>query len=85
MYIFFIMLLCILLYIVRVIMGPSVWDRLLGLNLIVSKVIMVAILLASFYDLPYMLDFAVLYTILGFIGTIFVSLYLADRIQKGRK
>ena len=84
-FVFFVMLACILLYMVRVIKGPSVWDRLLGLNLIISKVIIVVILLSSMYGLTYMLDFAIVYIILGFIGTIFIALYLAERIKGGKK
>ena len=84
-YIFIVMMVCIFLYIVRVIKGPSVWDRLLGLNLIISKIIMVVILLASLHKLAYMLDFAIIYIVLGFIGTIFIALYLAERIQGGKK
>ena len=72
-------------YLVRVVIGPSVWDRLLGLNLILSKTIMIIILFASIMGTTYLLDFAIIYALSGFIGTIFMALFLSQRnIQKGR-
>ncbi|MCL2571255.1 MAG: monovalent cation/H+ antiporter complex subunit F [Defluviitaleaceae bacterium] len=72
-------------YLVRVVIGPSVWDRLLGLNLILSKTIMIIILFASIMGTTYLLDFAIIYALSGFVGTIFMALFLSQRnIQKGR-
>ena len=73
-----------LIYLLRVIMGPSVWDRLLGLNLISSKIIVIIILFASIRDSTFLLDFAILYSLFGFIGAIFIALFLSKRnLQKG--
>ena len=73
-------------YIVRVIRGPSVWDRLLGMNLILSKTIIIIILFAAIYDTTFLLDFAIIYALSGFIGTIFLALFLSQRnLQKDRK
>jgi len=66
-------------YFVRVIIGPSVWDRLLGLNLILSKTIIIIILFASIEERTFLLDFAIIYALSGFIGTIFLALFLSGR------
>ena len=60
-------------YGIRVIIGPSVWDRLLGLNLIASKIIIIIILFAAINEMTFLLDFAIIYAICGFIGTIFLA------------
>ena len=73
-------------YLIRVIAGPSVWDRLLGMNLILSKTILIIILFASLNNATFLLDFAIIYALSGFIGTIFTVLFLSQRsLQKGRK
>jgi len=73
---FWMTLACILLYGALAVRGPSVWDRLLGLNLVSTKIIIVIIAFASMQDLAYLLDLAIIYTMFGFIGTIFITLYL---------
>lgn len=73
-------------YLARVIMGPSVWDRLLGMNLILSKTIIIIILFAAIFETTFLLDFAIIYALSGFIGTIFIALFLSERnLKKGRK
>jgi len=70
-------------YFIRVIIGPSVWDRLLGLNLIASKIIMIIILYATITGMTFLLDFAIIYGLSGFIGTIFIALFLSkSRIRE---
>lgn len=72
-------------YGIRVIVGPSVWDRLLGMNLIASKIIIVIIIFASINEMTFLLDFAIIYALSGFIGTIFIAMFLSDRNQKKRE
>ena len=73
-------------YLARVIKGPSVWDRLLGMNLILSKTIIIIILFASIFNMTFLLDFAIIYALSGFIGTIFLALFLSQRnMQKDRE
>ena len=76
-------------YLIRVIIGPSVWDRLLGMNLILSKTILIIILFATIFETTFLLDFAIIYALSGFIGTIFLALFLSRRdlqkIKKGKK
>jgi len=74
----------LVLYVIRAVRGPSVWDRLMGYNLISTKVIVIIIAIASYRELAFLMDFAIIYTLTGFIGTIFLSLFLF-RVQFTRK
>ena len=85
MYVVWIIFAFLALYIVGVIRGPSVWDRLLGLNLISTKIVIIIVIFASFYDTAYLLDFAIVYTLLGFIGTFFIARFLVGRTIKGKE
>jgi len=80
-----IMLLFLFLYIIRAARGPSVWDRLLGMNLISTKIVMIIILFASAQETAYILDFAIIYALFGFIGVIFISLFLLEHMKRGHK
>lgn len=65
----------------RVLIGPTLWDRLLGLNLVTSKLIIIIILIASLRLESFLLDMALVYALLSFIGIIFISIYIQ---RKGR-
>jgi len=71
------------LYFVRIVKGPSIWDRLLGMNLVSTKIIMIIIIFASVHETSYLLDFALVYALFGFIGVIFTALFLLDRAKEG--
>jgi len=80
-----IMLGLLALYIVQAVRGSSRWDRLLSMNLISTKIIVIIILFASIYNTTFLLDFAIIYALSGFIGTIFIALFLSQRRKKGRE
>ena len=94
MHLLWIMFVFLSLYIIRTVRGPSIWDRLLGLNLISSKIIIVIVVFASFHDTSYyntayfnttyLLDFAIVCALLGFIGVIFITRFLLGRIKGGK-
>jgi multicomponent Na+:H+ antiporter subunit F len=69
----------IALILVRILKGPTVWDRLMGMNLVTTKVIAVIILFAYLNDTTYLLDFAIVYALMGFISTIFIALFLSEK------
>ena len=69
----------LVLYIVRALLGPSVWDRLLSMNLIATKIIVIIVIYASVSGVAFMLDFAIIYALSGFIGTIFIVLFISER------
>lgn len=60
----------------RVLIGPTVWDRLLGFALFSSKAIVVAVLIGIVINRTYMIDVAIIYGVLGFIGTIMIARFI---------
>ena len=83
MYVFLAIMLGLLVpYGIRVIVGPSVWDRLLGMNLIASKIIVIIVLFSSISEAAFLLDFAIIYALSGFIGTIFIAMFISERNAK---
>ncbi len=65
----------------RILIGPSLWDRMLGLNLVTSKLIMLIIVVAFIQKQTFFLDLALVYALLSFVGIIFIALYIQ---RKGR-
>lgn len=88
-YILWIKLFVVAVYIFYTVKGPSIWDRLLGMNLIVAKTIMIIAIFASISGMTFLLDFAIIYSLFGFIGTIFIALFLSKhrlgKIRQGEK
>ena len=78
-YVLWVMMGLLLLYIIRALRGPSIWDRLLAMNLIATKIIVIIVVYASVAGLAYMIDFAIIYALSGFIGTIFIALFISER------
>jgi len=69
-------------YVIRAVIGPSVWDRLLGMNLVATKIIVIIIVFASIHETTFLLDFAIIYALSGFIGSIFITLFLFERSKR---
>lgn len=60
----------------RVIQGPTVWDRLLGFSFFSAKIMIAAVLIGIIIGRTYMVDVAIIYGILGFIGTIMIARFI---------
>jgi len=60
----------------RIIKGPSVWDRLLGLNLFSINMIILMILYALINNIGFLLDIAIIYALLGFISIVFIARFI---------
>ncbi|AEE97067.1 MAG: multicomponent Na+:H+ antiporter subunit [Clostridiales bacterium] len=65
--------------IIRTILGPTIWDRMLGMNLISSKIIMAIVVFALILDKSYLLDIAIAYTLIGFIGMVLLARFIERR------
>lgn len=63
----------------RAFIGPTIWDRLLGFSLFSSKVIVAAILIGQVINRTYMIDVAIIYGVLGFVGTILIARFIERR------
>ena len=73
----------------RAILGPRFTDRLLGINVINVKVIILICILATFFEKPYIIDIALVYSAISFLSIIvlsrlFLSDFLKDRDGGGR-
>lgn len=64
---------------IRVLIGPTIWDRLLGLGLTASKVTLAAILTSFLFDAPYILDLAMLFSLLGFLVVVLLARFVERR------
>ena len=70
----------ILVYLFRVLRGPTVFDRLLGLNGISSKAIMLLVIIGTLYErLEMFVDIAVGYALLNLVGALAAAKYLEEK------
>ena len=77
---FFILTILILVYMYRVFQGPTVYDRILGLNGISTKAIILLTILGSLYErLEMFVDIALGYAMLNIIGGLAVGKYLEHK------
>ncbi|EKU94004.1 putative monovalent cation/H+ antiporter subunit F [Alloiococcus otitis] len=60
----------------RVIMGPTVWDRLLGSSFFSAKAIVMAVVLGVVINRTYMVDVGIIYGILGFVSVIMIARFI---------
>ena len=63
----------------RVVIGPTVWDRLLGMNLVTTKIVMAIAVLAVLMDRTFLVDVAIVYALLGFIASILIARYVEKK------
>jgi len=64
----------------RVLKGPTVFDRLLATNAIASKTIVLICLIGFLFGrIDMFIDITLAYAILGFIGSLIISKYVASQ------
>ena len=68
--------LCGLVFLALLVKGPSIWDRLLFLNLFFIEMLLTMICFALMMDIDYLLDIAIVYALLGFIGIVFTARFI---------
>ncbi len=57
----------------RMVIGPSIWERLLALNLISAKTILLLAVYGVYKGNIFMLDIAFSYGVIGFLALILIS------------
>ncbi len=72
----FLMILAILVSFIRLVIGPTIWDRLLMVNLISAKVVMFVVVYAMYVDNILFMDLAISYGIIGFLTITLLSKYI---------
>lgn len=68
---------------VRAVLGPSVYDRVLAVNMFGSKIILVFAVVAFLYGRPAFLDLALAYALINFIGVLAVLEFFSSRARRG--
>ena len=70
----------IIIYLYRVIRGPTVYDRVLGLNGISTKAIIILVVIGTVYDRVEMfVDISTGYALLNLVGALALTKYLEKR------
>lgn len=69
-------LVTMLLVLVRALMGPTVYDRILAANSFGTLTLLLIAVYGFLTDRPEFLDIAMIYALINFIGTIAVSKYV---------
>jgi multicomponent Na+:H+ antiporter subunit F len=64
---------------VRAVLGPTMWDRILGLNLLSSKIVMAIVVFAFLVNKSYLLDITIIYALFGFVGIVMISRFVEKR------
>ncbi len=71
---------CIIIALVRVFLGPTVPDRIVGLDTINTIVVVLMVILGAAFKQVILIDVAIVYALLSFITTLFIAKY----IEKGK-
>ena len=70
----------IVIYLYRVIRGPSVYDRALGLNGISTKAIIILVVIGTVYErVDMFVDISTGYALLNLVGALAIAKYLEER------
>ena len=73
-------LLAVLLSLYRVLVGPSIIDRIIGVNVIGTKTIAVIVLTGYLFErVEFFIDIAFLYALINFIGALVLSKYFEQK------
>ena len=70
------LLLCVIMAIVRLIIGPTIPDRVVGVDTINTIVIVGMVIFGAAYEEIIYIDVAIVYAVLSFISTLFIAKYL---------
>jgi len=62
----------------RVAVGPTTYDRVIGVNLIGTSTVMILVLLSAALDRPEYLDIAIVYALLNFVLSLVVGRFTYD-------
>ena len=66
---------------VRALLGPTIYDRLLAANMFGTKTVLFLSIVAFLYGRPDFLDLALVYALINFIGVIAVLEFIRERVD----
>lgn len=64
---------------VRVVIGPTVADRMIGLNLVAAQTLALLVLISVSMQRTILLDVALVYDIFGFLGILVMTRYFSGK------
>ncbi|MFP4330548.1 MAG: monovalent cation/H+ antiporter complex subunit F [Alkalispirochaetaceae bacterium] len=64
---------------IRVVIGPTIWDRLLGIGLGASKITLAVVIRGLALSESYIFDLALLFSVLGFLVTVLLARFIERR------
>ncbi|MGB5291094.1 MAG: monovalent cation/H+ antiporter complex subunit F [Lysobacterales bacterium] len=64
---------------IRAVLGPSVYDRVLAVNMMGTKTVLLLSVIAFLYGRPDFLDLALAYALINFIGVLAVLEFFRNR------
>ncbi|MFP3959039.1 MAG: monovalent cation/H+ antiporter complex subunit F [Spirochaetaceae bacterium] len=67
---------------VRALIGPTVVDRMIGLNIVAAQVLALLVLVAVSEDRSVYLDVALVYDIFGFVGILAITRYVHTKERR---
>lgn len=76
-------LLTMVLAVARALMGPTVYDRVLAVNMFGTKTVLLLSVVAFLYGRPDFLDLALAYALINFIGILAVLQFFENRQRRG--
>jgi len=68
--------LCMIISFVRIGLGPTIADRVVGLDTINTMIVAAMIVLGAAFDQVVFVDVAIIYALLSFVGTLYIARYL---------
>ena len=71
-----ILLIAVIMAVIRIILGPTAPDRVVGLDTINTIVIVSMVVFGAIYNQVIYIDVAIVYALLSFISTLFIARYL---------
>jgi len=69
---------------IRAVLGPSVYDRVLAVNMFGTKTVLLLSVIAFLYGRPDFLDLALAYALINFIGVLAVLAFFRNRADRRR-
>ena len=79
-YAIIILVLLILVTMGRLVLGPTVANRIVAFDAINSLTIVVMILMGVFYQIVILVDVAIVYALLSFVGTLYFAKYIGGEL-----
>ena len=69
---------------VRAVLGPTVYDRVLAVNMFGTKTVLLLSVITFLFGRPDFLDLALAYALINFIGVLAVLEFFRDRAQQAQ-